>query len=210
MKRNLAQALDVLRVDTVGAMPDAHHTEADMSSPVESKRSLPFSLRVKIAVISLLSLLITTACSLLRLRSNQESGVVRLKVSNPTDTVTPYVMCYEVSLPADTPTPVCYTPTPPPLFSSHTPTPTLTPTPLCYTPTPSPVTVSPDAAPALTPAKVPPVMCYVPREDVGPVGPGPVDVTVPVPTPSEARRLLLEELLAKGRFPDDVANGLEG
>jgi hypothetical protein len=179
-----------------------------MSSPIEPKRSLSLSLRAKIAVISLLSLLITTACSLLRLRSDQESGVVRLKVSNPTDTATPYVMCYEVSLPTDTPTPVCYTPTPLPLYSSHTPTPTLTPTPLCYTPTPSPTAISPDALPLLTPAKVPRVMCYAPQADVRPVGRDPVDVITPVPTPADARRLLLEDLLAQGRFPRRVARRL--
>jgi hypothetical protein len=183
-----------------------------LSGPVEPKRSLSFPLRVRIALISLLSLVVTTACSRLRLRGIEGSDVLCYTVVSPTDTPTPFVICYitrKVELPPDTPTPVCYTPTPS-LSASHTPTPTLTPTPLCYTPTPSPTAISADTPPLLTPAKAPPVMCYVPREDVEPAAPGPVDVTLPTPTPSEARHLLLEELLARGRFPNDVANELEG
>ena len=165
-------------------------------------------LRFKIALVSFLSLVVTTACSRLRLRGIEQPDVLCYTVVSPTDTPTPVVLCYEVSLPTDTPTPVCYTPTLPSLSSSHTPTPTLTPTPLCYTPTPSPTAISADAPLLLTPGKVSPITCYAPQVDVGPAVHGPVDVTTPVPTPSEARRLLLEELLAEGRFPRRVARRL--
>jgi hypothetical protein len=180
-----------------------------MSGSNETKRSFlsMFPLRFKIALVSFLSLVVTAACSRLRLRGTEEPDILCYTVISPTDMPTPVVMCYEVSLPTDTPTPVCYTATPS-LSASHTPTSTLTPTPLCYTPTPSPTAISADAPPLLTPVKVPPVTCYAPQADIGPTVPGPVDAATPVPIPSEARRLLLEELLAEGRFPRRVAQRL--
>lgn len=168
-----------------------------MSGSDETKQKFLslFPLRLKIALVSFLSLMMTAACSRLRLRDVEEPDVLCYTVISPTDTPTPVVMCYEVALPTDTPTPVCYTATPS-LSASHTPTATLTPTPLCYTPTPSPTAQSADAPLLLTPAKVLPVLDYVPQADVEPV------------TPLEARRLLLEELLAEGRFPRRVAKRL--
>jgi hypothetical protein len=187
----------------------------------ETKRSFlcMFPLKLKIALVSFLSLVVTAACSRLRLRGVEQPDVLCYTVISPTDTPTPVVMCYEVSLPTDTPTPVCYTATPSP-SASHTPTPTLTLTPLCYTatltptplgytPTPSPTAISADDSPFLPPDKVPPVTCYAPQADVGPAALGPVDVASPVPTPSEARHLLLEKLLAQGRFPLHVARRLK-
>ena len=73
--------------------------------------------------------------------------------------------------------------------STHTPLPpicyTLTP-PMCYTPTPT---------------------CYTPTPS--PYPPYPVGTPQPSSTAiPEARRLLLEQLLAEGRFPQDVARKL--
>jgi len=73
----------------------------------------------------------------------------------------------------------------PPMPMCYTPTPTPTPTPRCYTPGPS-------YAPATTPR---------------PPHPDGTPQTSSTPTP-EARRLLLEQLLAEGRFPQDVARKL--
>jgi hypothetical protein len=90
---------------------------------------------------------------------------------------------------ASAPTPMCYTPTP-----SHTPTPS----PMCYTPTPS---HTPTPTPTLLPR------CYTPT----PFVPSSQDRTPQPPaspTP-EARQALLEQLLAEGRFPQDVASKLQ-
>lgn len=118
-----------------------------MPNPARQKRSL--SLRLKIAAVSLLSLLVTTACSLLRLRS----------------TPTPVITCYEIVAPTDPPTPfvTCYT----------APAPTKTPISTTFT---SPISPLPTPTPTLTP---------------------------------EARRILLQKLLAEGRFPHDVARELK-
>lgn len=75
--------------------------------------------------------------------------------------------------------PVCYVPPPP----TDTPTPFVT----CYT------------AP-------PPTETPTPTPFTSPISP------LPTPTPAstaEARHLLLDRLLAEGRFPDDVARDLE-
>ena len=118
-----------------------------MSTPTRRNRSP--SLRLKIAAISLLSFMMTTACSWLRLRPTARPDVMCYKAVTPTDTPTPVVMCYEVSLPTETPP---------------------------STPFTSPI------SPLPTPA--------------------------PTPT-SEARRLLLDKLLAEGRFPGDVTQELK-
>jgi hypothetical protein len=118
-----------------------------MSTPTRRNRSP--SLRLKIAAISLLSFMVTTACSWLRLRPTAEPGVMCYKAVTPTDTPTPVVMCYEVSLPTETPPSTTFT-------SPISPLPTPTPTPT-----------------------------------------------------SEARRLLLDKLLAEGRFPGDVTRELK-
>lgn len=112
----------------------------------------PLTLRVRITAVSLLSLIVTTACSLLRSES----------------TPTPDAMCYVMAEPTNTPPPIvtCYTAPPP----TETPTPTTFTSPLSPLPTPTPT-------PTLTP---------------------------------EARRLLLDELLAENRFPQDVVRQLEG
>jgi hypothetical protein len=180
-----------------------------MSGSDESKRSFlsMLPLRFKIALVSFLSLVVTAACSRLRLRDVEKPDVLCYTAISPTDTPTPAVLCYEVALPTDTPTPVCYTATPS-LSASHTPTPTLTLTPLCYTATPSPTAISADTPPLLTPAETPPVMCYASQPDAGPAVPDPGDIVTSALTPSEARRLLLEELLAEGRFPRRVAKRL--
>jgi hypothetical protein len=87
----------------------------------------------------------------------------------------------------DTPTPLCYTPTP-----TYTPTRVL-----CYTPTPSRTpTLNPGTARSHT-------------QPVSPLQPSPEHTPQPSPSPtSEARRLLLERLLAEGRFPQDIARDL--
>jgi len=118
-----------------------------MPRPVRPKRSL--SLRLKIAAISLLSFLVTTACSLLRLRSTPEPVMLCYEVINPTDTPKPIVTCYTALPPTDTPPPTTFT---------------------------------------------------------SPISPLPTPTTTSTP---EARHLLLEELLATGRFPTDVAHELE-
>ena len=121
-----------------------------MATPGKQNRS--FSLRLKIVVISLLSLVVTTACSLLRLRSTSRPDIMCYKAVNPPETPTPQVMCYEMVVPTETPTPqvVCYDM----VVLTETPTPPMSPLP----------------------------------------------TATPTPTP-EARRLLLDELLAEGRLP---------
>ena len=116
-----------------------------MSTP--TRRNQSPSLRLKIAAISLLSFMVTTACSWLRLRPTAGPGVMCYKAVTPTDTPTPVVMCYEVSLPTETPPSTTFT---------------------------------------------------------SPISP------LPTPTPtSEARRLLLDKLLAEGRFPGGVTQELK-
>lgn len=88
-----------------------------MQTQVKQKRSL--SLRLKIAAISLLSLVVTTACSRLRLHATPEPMCYVMVA--PTDTPTPIVMCYEMVAPTETPTPA--------IFDSPLPTPTPTSTP---------------------------------------------------------------------------------
>lgn len=93
-----------------------------MPGPARQKHSL--SLRTKIAVVSLLSFLVTTACSWLRLRATPTPQVMCYIMIEPTDTPTPVVMCYEVQMPTETPTLTTFISPLSPL-----PTPTLTPTP---------------------------------------------------------------------------------
>lgn len=116
-----------------------------MSNSTEQKRSL--SLRLQITLVSILSFIVTTACSLSRVRPTPEPTCYT--VISPTEPPTPEVLCYEMAPPAETPTPTMFT------------------SPLSPLPTPT-----------------------------------------PTPTP-EARRLLLDELLAKGRFPQDIAQQLD-
>jgi hypothetical protein len=116
--------------------------------------------RLKIAVISLLSFVVTTACSLARIRSTVEPDVTCYTMVAPTEPFTPAALCYEmVEL---TPTPTCYTATAPPVGAS---------------------TATPPTSPLATPT--------------------------PTST-AEARRLLLERLLAEGRFPEDTVWHLDG
>jgi len=93
-----------------------------MPTPSKQKRSL--SRRTKIAVISLLSFLVTTACSALRLRATPTPNVTCYTMVAPTDTPTPVVMCYAVPAPTETPTPITFTS---PLSPLPTPTPSPTP-----------------------------------------------------------------------------------
>ncbi|MBU0491852.1 MAG: hypothetical protein KKA73_05725 [Chloroflexi bacterium] len=111
----------------------------------------PRSLRVKLALLSFGTFLVTMACGWLRPCTDQP----------------PITTCYAIALPTDTPTPpivTCYTAVPP----TATPSPTL----VCYTPTPRPMSPTP---PSVTP---------------------------------QARQILLETLLAEGRFPGGVADQL--
>jgi hypothetical protein len=108
-----------------------------MPNSTEQKRSL--SLRIKIALISILSFIVTTACSLSRTRPTPE--VTCYTAIAPTDPPTPEVLCYEMVIEitaTPTPTLTCYTAPPPtdtpttftsPLSPLPTPTPTPTPTP---------------------------------------------------------------------------------
>ena len=118
-----------------------------MSNLTEQKRSL--SLRIKITLVSLLSFIVTTACSLSRTRPTPE--VTCYTAIAPTNTPTPEVLCYEMVMPTDTPTPTTFT---------------------------------------------------------SPLSPLPTPTSTPTPTP-EARRLLLDRLLAEGRLPKDVAQQLD-
>ena len=119
-----------------------------MTSSNRPRHSL--ALRVRIAAVSLLSLIVTAACSLLRSESTHP----------------PAVMCYE-----------------PIIEITNTPTPIVT----CYT-APSPLCYSPISTP--TP----------------PISPLPTPTSTPTP---EARRLLMDELLVEGRFPQNVVRQLE-
>jgi hypothetical protein len=78
------------------------------------------------------------------------------------------------------PMPLCYTATP-----SHTPTPT--PRPMCYTQPPIPT-------------------CYTPT--VTPHTQTQSSTATPTPATPQARRQLLDRLLAEGRFPPDIAREL--
>ena len=100
-------------------------------------------------MVSVLSFLVTTACSWLRLRSPSDPNVTCYTAVAPTDPPTPVVLCYEIAAPTETPTPDTFTS---PLSPLPTPTPTSTP---------------------------------------------------------EAHRLLLDRLLAEGRFPQDLTRQLE-
>ena len=88
-----------------------------MPNPIKRKHSP--SLRLKIVVVSLLSFLITTACSWLRLRPGSAPGILWHKLIAPTET--PMVLCYEVVAPTDTPTsPASPLPTPTPTSAPET------------------------------------------------------------------------------------------
>jgi hypothetical protein len=129
-----------------------------MTMPEEPTRPLLRRIprRLKIAVVSLLSFVVTTACSLARLRSTVVPEVTCYAMVAPTEPPTPAVLCYEMVAP--TPTPTCYTATAPPTELS---------------------TATPPTSPLGTPTPT---------------------STVPL----EARRQLLEGLLADGRFPQQV------
>jgi hypothetical protein len=90
--------------------------------PTPNKRKRPVMLRLRITAVSLLSILVTTACTMMRQRS----------------TPTPVVLCYKMVMPTEPPTPTiftCYTAPPPTVsptptvFTSPLPTPTPTSTP---------------------------------------------------------------------------------
>ena len=116
-----------------------------MSDPTEQKQS--FSLRIKITLISILSFIVTTACSLSRTRPTPE--ITCYTAIAPTDPPIPEVLCYEMVMLTDTPTPTTF---------------------------------------------------------ASPLSPLPT----PTPTPTlEARRLLLDRLLAEGRLPQDVVQQLD-
>jgi hypothetical protein len=118
--------------------------------PIPDKRKQPITLRLRITVVSLLSILVATACTMMRQRS----------------TPTPVVLCYKVAMPTEPPTPT--------IFTCYTaPPPTASPTPTAFT------------------------------------SPLPTSTPTSTPTP-EARRLLRERLVAERRFPDGVADDLEG
>jgi len=117
--------------------------------PISAKRRRSLSLRLRIAMVSVLSFLVTTACSWLRLRSPSDPNVTCYTAVAPTDPPTPVVLCYEIAAPTETPTPDTFTS---PISPLPTPTPTSTP---------------------------------------------------------EAHRLLLDRLLAEGRFPQDLTQQLE-
>jgi hypothetical protein len=87
--------------------------------PIQEKRKRSLSLRLKILIVSLLSFLVTTACSWLRLRSTPEPNVTCYTMAAPTDPPTPVIMCYEAPAPTETPTttftsPISPLPTPSP------------------------------------------------------------------------------------------------
>ncbi len=169
----------------------------------ESNKSKPtLSLRFRIALVSLLSFIVTTACAVLQQRVEPTPEVLCYEMIVPTDTPTPIVDCYIASPVTETPTltPVCYTPTP----SPNTPDPI----PTCYTPTlPSQSTAI--ASPTLTPTlkTTPTVTCYVPPADVDQSAP---DARGEVPVvESRDRHQLLQQLLTEGRFPPSVTEGLD-
>jgi hypothetical protein len=90
--------------------------------PTPDRQEHPVMLRLRITVVSLLSILVTTACTMMRQRS----------------TPTPVMLCYKMVVPTEPPTPAiftCYTAPPPTVsptataFTSPLPTPTPTSTP---------------------------------------------------------------------------------
>jgi hypothetical protein len=91
-----------------------------MTIPGQQKR--PLSLRIKITVISLLSFLVTSACTLLRPRPTP--FVTCYAMVAPTATSTPFVTCYTMPPPTETPDSTLFTS---PLSPLPTPTPTATP-----------------------------------------------------------------------------------
>lgn len=107
---------------------------------------------------------------------------------------------------ASGPLPLCYTPTPshtPTLLMCYTPTPS--PTPTCYTPTPTHTPTRDGRCYTATPAHTPtPVL----RTSFAPASQDHTPQPPATPTP-EARQELLEQLLAEGRFPQDVARKLQ-
>jgi hypothetical protein len=117
--------------------------------PISAKRRRSLSRRLRIAMVSVLSFLVTTACSWLRLRSTPDPSVTCYTAVAPTKPPTPVVLCYEIAAPTETSTPDMFTS---PISPLPTPTPTSTP---------------------------------------------------------EAHRLLLDRLLAEGRFPQDLTRQLE-
>ncbi|MBU1747166.1 MAG: hypothetical protein KKA73_05720 [Chloroflexi bacterium] len=98
------------------------------------------SLRVKLALISFGTFLVTTACGWLRPCAEPTPVITCYTAVAPTASSTPAVMCYEVILPTIT----------------ATPSPTML---MCYTPTPSPVCYDtatiPGPAPVTTPSATP-------------------------------------------------------
>lgn len=100
--------------------------------PAVTGSSLSLARRLKIALVSLMAFLISSACSLKPPRETPVQicyiEVTRI-VPHATDTPEPIVLCYEPSVPTATPTPMCYTPTPSPttFVSPLSPIPTPTP-----------------------------------------------------------------------------------
>jgi len=72
--------------------------------PDTSRRKKSLSLRAKVAAVSVLSFLVTTACAWLRLRSTPEPIITCYEMVAPTDPPTPVVMCYEPIIEIATPT----------------------------------------------------------------------------------------------------------
>ncbi len=89
-----------------------------MSKQIKARQSL--SRRIKFAIVSLISFIVTTACSLTQSRTTPT--VLCYTQVGPTHTPTPVVLCYEVVEPTGTPTPFTS-----PLSPLPTPTPTSTP-----------------------------------------------------------------------------------
>ena len=92
--------------------------------PISAKRRRSLSFRLRIVTVSVLSFLVTTACSWLRLRSTSDPRVTCYTAVAPTNPPTPVVLCYEIAAPTETPTPDTFTS---PISPLPTPTPTSTP-----------------------------------------------------------------------------------
>ncbi|RLC95467.1 MAG: hypothetical protein DRI77_10005 [Chloroflexi bacterium] len=95
-----------------------------VDKPDTSRRKKSLSLRAKVAAVSVLSFLVTTACAWLRLRSTPEPIITCYEMVAPTDPPTPVVMCYEPIIEIATPTPTTFIS---PISPLPTPTPTATP-----------------------------------------------------------------------------------
>ncbi len=91
-----------------------------MSDQIKARQSL--SRRIKFAAASLISFIVTSACSLTQSRTTPTPTVLCYTQVGPTHTPTPVVLCYEVVEPTGTPTPFTS-----PLSPLPTPTPTFTP-----------------------------------------------------------------------------------